>query len=246
MAKITIKDTGDTIISVNENDYISLPDIAKYKMWCPDCSYWELAHLIEIQLNILESGRVYIARILKDCLTRFRPSQLWKLVMLVSRPFRHYTCRRHGYTEERRGHTYDNRRKRTIRSGERTIVRHLRPDARRTRFYHLCFRPVFYRRKWRRTSQHCLSRHQYGGFQCDNVLSYHIRPSKSGAHRHTRYLWLERNTKETPSCFIRLFDRFIVTLPPLITIICSIFQISILRQLSTTSEPLLLQSVVSD
>ncbi len=32
MAKITIKDTGDTIISVNENDYISLPDIAKYKM----------------------------------------------------------------------------------------------------------------------------------------------------------------------------------------------------------------------
>ncbi len=31
MAKITVKDTSVTIISVNENDYISLTDIAKYK-----------------------------------------------------------------------------------------------------------------------------------------------------------------------------------------------------------------------
>ena len=31
MAKITVKDTSVTIISINENDYISLTDIAKYK-----------------------------------------------------------------------------------------------------------------------------------------------------------------------------------------------------------------------
>ena len=31
MAKITVKDTSVTIISVNENDYINLTDIAKYK-----------------------------------------------------------------------------------------------------------------------------------------------------------------------------------------------------------------------
>ena len=31
MAKITVKDTSVTIISVNENDYISLTDIARYK-----------------------------------------------------------------------------------------------------------------------------------------------------------------------------------------------------------------------
>ena len=31
MAKITVQDTNVTIISVNENDYISLTDIAKYK-----------------------------------------------------------------------------------------------------------------------------------------------------------------------------------------------------------------------
>lgn len=31
MAKIIVKDTSVTIISVNENDYISLTDIAKYK-----------------------------------------------------------------------------------------------------------------------------------------------------------------------------------------------------------------------
>ena len=31
MAKITVKDTSVTIISVNKNDYISLTDIAKYR-----------------------------------------------------------------------------------------------------------------------------------------------------------------------------------------------------------------------
>ena len=31
MAKITVKDTSVTIISVNENDYISLTDIARCK-----------------------------------------------------------------------------------------------------------------------------------------------------------------------------------------------------------------------
>ena len=31
MAKITVQDTNVTIISVNENDYISLTDIAKHK-----------------------------------------------------------------------------------------------------------------------------------------------------------------------------------------------------------------------
>lgn len=31
MAKITVQNTNVTIISVNENDYISLTDIAKYK-----------------------------------------------------------------------------------------------------------------------------------------------------------------------------------------------------------------------
>lgn len=31
MAKIIVKDTSVTVISVNENDYISLTDIAKYK-----------------------------------------------------------------------------------------------------------------------------------------------------------------------------------------------------------------------
>lgn len=31
MAKITVQNTNVTVISVNENDYISLTDIAKYK-----------------------------------------------------------------------------------------------------------------------------------------------------------------------------------------------------------------------
>ena len=31
MAKITVQNTQVTIISINENDYISLTDIAKYK-----------------------------------------------------------------------------------------------------------------------------------------------------------------------------------------------------------------------
>ena len=31
MAKITVQNTNVTIVSINENDYISLTDIAKYK-----------------------------------------------------------------------------------------------------------------------------------------------------------------------------------------------------------------------
>ena len=31
MVKITVKDTNVTVISVNDNDYINLTDIAKYK-----------------------------------------------------------------------------------------------------------------------------------------------------------------------------------------------------------------------
>ena len=38
MAKITVKDTSVTIISVNENDYINLTDIAKYKILNPSNS----------------------------------------------------------------------------------------------------------------------------------------------------------------------------------------------------------------